>query len=462
MIVLERRVAWLFRAALKRCPDTSARNSDQTAVQIHLTKDGLVMHASAPEITVSYTDPSQTGKGVFTFPIAHFAEMEGRNAERIEIAPLRPDMAGARWTHQGRTREMEIPLAEPDTVAKVPALPTKFSPMPSSFLKALDEVSQATASEATKYAISRIQLRGKAGQIVGTDTRQLLVNGGFAFPFTEDVLIPRSGIFGLQPLQGGDDVAIGMTDTHLFIKVGPWLFAFVIDKQGRYPDSTQIIPRKAQAETRFRLDADDAQRFLDNLVRRIKGPAAKENAVTLDLMETPTLRYEIDGRVTEVNLVNSEVDGKRLRMCLNLSQLLRALELRFQEFEIRDANKPIVARDGERIYLSMPLPPSSALPPSPDAFKVSTAPAPRGALVPVKRRTHSSIAVPSTQTPVMENGIDILGEAEGLRDGLLKVAAHAGKILRFLRSVGTQQRIVDFARTSLLALGHQVTHGGKE
>ena len=146
----------------------------------------------------------------------------------------------------------------------------------------------------------------------------------------------------------------------------------------------------------------------------------------------------------------------------NLSQLLRALELRFQEFEIRDANKPIVARDGERIYLSMPLPPSSALPPSPDAFKVSTAPAQRGAMVPVKRRTHSSIAVPSTQTPVMENGIDIPGEAEGLRDGLLKVAAHAGKILRFLRSVGTQQRIVDFARTSLLALSHQVTHGGKE
>ena len=117
---------------------------------------------------------------------------------------------------------------------------------------------------------------------------------------------------------------------------------------------------------------------------------------------------------------------------------------------------------GERIYLSMPLPPSSALPPSPDAFKVSTAPAQRGAMVPVKRRTHSSIAVPSTQTPVMENGIDIPGEAEGLRDGLLKVAAHAGKILRFLRSVSTQQRIVDFARTSLLALGHQVTHGGKE
>ena len=80
----------------------------------------------------------------------------------------------------------------------------------------------------------------------------------------------------------------------------------------------------------------------------------------MDLRDTPCLRYEIDGRVTEVKLPNSEVTGKRLRMCLVLSQFLRILEHRFQEFEIRDALKPIVARDGDRIYLSMPLSPDQA------------------------------------------------------------------------------------------------------
>ena len=66
MIVLERRIAWLFRAALKRCFDTSTSKADQTPVQIRLTTDGLVMHACAPEIAVIYTQPTPTGKGVFT------------------------------------------------------------------------------------------------------------------------------------------------------------------------------------------------------------------------------------------------------------------------------------------------------------------------------------------------------------------------------------------------------------
>lgn len=60
------------------------------------------------------------------------------------------------------------------------------------------------------------------------------------------------------------------------------------------------------------------------------------------------------------------------------------------------------------------------------------------------------------------SGFDILDEAEGLREGLFKVASHAGKILRFFQGICTQQRILDFARTSLLALGNQTTSGGKE
>lgn len=396
MFLLERRVAWLFRAALKRCFDTTTSRADQTPVQIHLGKDGLMMHASAPEIAVVYSDPAQTGKGVFTFPVSHFGEFEGRTADPIEMALLRPDMAGARWSVRGRSKERELPLTEPEAVAKVPELPKKFSPMPSNFLSALHDVGEVVGP-ATKYAVNRIQLRGKAGEVVGTDTRQLLVSGGFKFPFTNDLLIPRSGIFGLLPLQANEEVGIGQTDTHVVIRVGPWMFAFFIDKQGRYPDVMSVVPRPAQAETRFRLDADDAQRFLDSLVRRIKGPAANEHAVTLDLLETPCLRYEIDGRVSEVTLANSEVTGKRLRMCLNLSQFLRVLELRFQDFEIRDANKPIVARDGDRFFLSLPLPSGSAIEPRPDAFKVSTDPVPSKAMVPVERPRRAARTSPTSR-----------------------------------------------------------------
>jgi hypothetical protein len=156
---------------------------------------------------------------------------------------------------------------------------------------------------------------------------------------------------------------------------------------------------------------------------------------------------------------------------LVLSQVLRALELRFQDFEIQDPNKPLLARDGDRTYRSMPLPPNQALPPRADAVKESTAPvlsqettspAPSKAMVPVGQPRKLPIVVPTdSNVPVPANNFDILGEAEGLREGLFKVATHADKILRFLRGVCTQQKLFDFARTSLLALGNQSSTGVK-
>ena len=90
MIVLERRIAWLFRAVLSalRTPSTCA---DQTPVQIRLGKNGLTMHASTPEITIVYTDPAQTGNGVFNFPLSRFGEFKGAHqrsgGHRLPEAP---------------------------------------------------------------------------------------------------------------------------------------------------------------------------------------------------------------------------------------------------------------------------------------------------------------------------------------------------------------------------------------
>ena len=85
-----------------------------------------------------------------------------------------------------------------------------------------------------------------------------------------------------------------------------------------------------------------------------------------------------------------------------------------------------------------------------------------GTMVPVRRPRRSPIVVSTdSHVPVPASTFDILGEAEGLREGLFKVATHAGKILRFLRGVCTQQKLFDFARTSLLALGNQPSTGVK-
>ena len=257
------------------CFDNSGPKGDQTLLQIQLGPDGLRLHACTPEIAIIHALGGPPGQEVFTFPAKRLAEFEGRNAESVEIALARPDLAVARWSERSHSRELEIPLLEPESFPAPPALPTEFMPLPPHFLSTLDQASTFTAREATKYVLNRVQLRGKAGTVVASDSRQLFQAGGFNFPFTPDLLMPRCGIFGLPHFAGAKEVGIGRTNSHIAIRIGTWTFAFLIDAAGRFPDVVSIIPRPSSTSTRLRLDAGDAQRFLDNLVRRIKGAAGQ-------------------------------------------------------------------------------------------------------------------------------------------------------------------------------------------
>lgn len=449
MFVIERRIAALFRAALRRCFDGPARRLDETPILVRLTKNGLCMHARKEPFAILYRQPGHTGKGVFAFPASILGLIEGRTDEMVEISLQRPDQAQARWTERGIPKSIEIPLLDPGIVPVPPDLPKEFMPLPMQFVPALHEACCTAATQDTKYGVSKVLLSGKNGAIVGTDTRQLLVQGGYRFPFEEDVLIPRTDVFGLEPLQRYQEVGIGKTNTHVAIAIGPWTLVFAIDQESRFPDAKSIIPRPSSSETRLKLHPNDAQRFLDNLTRRIKGAAASEQAVTLDLTEAPCLRFEMGEMVVEVALAESEIVGERVRICLNLAQFLRALELRFLEFELRGPDKPIVTRDGERSFVSMPLPAHAALMPRPGPEPVPARTEPAQALVPI-----APIAIPSGERlqPHPAIPINILGEAEGLKEGLFKVAAHASQILRFLREVCTQQRVTQIFRSSLAAL----------
>ena len=472
MFVIERRIAALFRAALRRCHDGPTSRADQIPVLARLTKNGLFMHVRQEEYAILYHHPDVRGKGVFAFPASVLGLMEGRTADPVEISLQRPDLAQARWTDRGTPRSVEIPLLEPGLVAIPPELPREFTPLPMHFMPALYEASRTAATQDTKYIVTKVQLRGKSGTIVSTDTRQLLVQGGYEFPFKEDLLLPKCEVFGLQPLHTYEDVGIGRTETHVAIRIGPWTFVFTLAKEGRYPDTTQIIPRSSRTAAYFRLHPNDAQRFLDNLVRRIKGPAAKEHAVTLDLIDSPCLRFEIDGRVIEIALSESEVKGEPVRMVLNLAQFLRAIELRFLEFEIQHPDKPIVAREGERIYMSMSMPAHAAILPQSDVDRPSaaesSAPAIREtrpiataeeeALAPIATvpavASTAMVVVPKDQQiqSIKSESLDVFLEAEGFTSSVMRAAAHAGKLLRFLRGVCAQPQIVHVVRNSLLTL----------
>jgi hypothetical protein len=61
-------------------------------------------------------------------------------------------------------------------------------------LTVLEWAMGSTAREGARFALHRVLLSGKKGQVVATDGLQLLIEGGFTFPWKNDLLIPRMAV----------------------------------------------------------------------------------------------------------------------------------------------------------------------------------------------------------------------------------------------------------------------------
>jgi hypothetical protein len=212
----------------------------------------------------------------------------------------------------------------------------------------------------------------------------------------------------------------------------------------------------------------------------MRGKGGMDLSLTLDLTETPCFRFKFENeKATELALPRSEVSGKAVRLNLDLRQFLRAVELRFQSFEIREPSQPLVARDGERIFLMMPISVNDALLPEADAIRLTTLTEPvpalpaESALAPDDKVMASPvnepqplapvepIAAPAALVVIPTNGrlqstdgeaFDVFAEAEGLTSSVLRAAEHAGRLLRFLRGAIAQPHVMQVVRNSLRVL----------
>lgn len=455
MVLIERRVAQMFRAALRRCHGGSPKACDQVPVLIRNGKDGWTMHARQEDFTLIYTHTGSGGKGVFAFPSGVLAQFEGRSDDPVELSLQMPGKATAVWTEHTSPTRIYISLIEPEKVPILPELPKTFAPMPPEFLQAFHEASLTTAESRTKYVMDCVQLRGKTGQVVASDTRQLLIQGGFRFPFKEDLTVTRTTVFSLPAFQNILEIGLGRSDSHVVVRLGPWMFALKIE-DGRFPDANTIVPSDRMAGiTRFRLNPDDASSLVQVLSRRIKPSSTREALFALSLLDQPRFRYEMDGDRGQILLPHSERTGPPVEIGVNIQQFLRAVELRFSEFEIRDPDKPIVSREGDRIFMSMPVSIHEMKQPEKAPTKIEPpmpVPAESRAMVRVPR-ARRPIVVSSGERDLRPAGFDVVGEATGFRDAVCKAAGHAGRLLRFIREVCQQPKFTQMVRQSLLAFG---------
>jgi hypothetical protein len=366
-------------------------------------------------------------------------------------------------------RVLDLETVTPDSVPEFPGLPRQFAPMPANLLSALAEAARTTARESARFALSRVQLRGKSGDVVATDGRQLLVRGGFAFPWQDSVLVARVPAFGARELADEGDVAVGRTKSHVAVKVGPWTFLLAINTKSRYPDVDGAIPRSAAGASHLRLDPGDAE-FLAANLRSLPGGEEYDAPVTLDLHPPVALRgMDPKHGTAELVLSRSTVTGPPLRVCTNRRYLVRAVQLGFREFATFRPGGPLVCWADTGTYLWVPLDPASCVPPAADVRRLPSAEGPPQTTAPEPERREDPMPAPRPNGQPPENGrpkggteperwgiSEVIAEAEALRGLLHDASARTARLLAALKHQRRKSRAVHQAVQSLrdLQLDH--------
>ena len=320
----------------------------------------------------------------------------------------------------------------------LPELPERWSSPGSGFLQALHDCARMTAREASRYALTRIQIRGSTGQVIASDGRSALIIAGFRFPFADDLLIPALPLFGSPILVKEREIRIARTAKHLVLAVGSWQILLSIDHEGRYPDVVRIIPR--QASTVAGIAETDAQ-YLRARIASLPGVEQEHRPVTVVLDggvriegHDPTTKQSESIRLTE-----SPSAGVRARIVLDRRLLLRALNLGCSSLRVAP-EQPLLCEGGPITFLTLPR-----------DQEFTTPIAPRHEPI-LPRRT---IVKPEIKDPLPRDPgepPDPLGEAEAIRTTLADLLTRANRLVSQLKSRKKEQRALTQVWSSLKAL----------
>jgi hypothetical protein len=374
MIEITRSLARQLRAVLRKASCAGALRSQRPPLVFHAGPDGLCVRAHGVEVAAEFRLPGARPAAVVSLPGAALEDIESRQDALVTLEETEPGTTQARWEDGGVPQARAYTSQNPDKLAPFPTEPGTWTSAAPGLLAALDAAAHTAARDNVRYALTHLQLRGGAGEIVATDGKQLLVQGGFTFPWRDDALIPALTVLGSSELPKGGAVSIGRTDTYVGLRVGAWTFYLADYSEGRFPKTQEVIPALNGRFTTCGLAPEDAT-CLARALPRLPGREDDSSPVTVDFHGQPAVRARADGQtgVTELALNRSEVTGPPVRFVCNRQYLARALQLGFTELCVTQPGVPVVCRDGNRTYLWMPLDPGSALPPSTDAVRLASA-----------------------------------------------------------------------------------------
>jgi hypothetical protein len=467
VIQITRSLARQIRAVLRKSAPLGSPRNHRPSLVLHAGQDGLRVQSAHPEVALEFHLPSQRPTEALVLPSSALDDFEGRLDTVVELTLKNAGTVQARWEEGSAPQCRDYAAISLDKLPSFPGEPKKFVSLDASFLKALDDAVQTAGRTTVRLPLTRLQLRGKSGEIASTDSRQLLVQRGFPFPWKDDILIPAVGVFGCRELLHDGRIAIGRSETHVCIHIGPWKFFLAIDKDGRYPRIDRVIPSRSRQGTTLHLAPEDAS-FLGQALLRLPNRDDEQPDVTVDLNGHVAIRGREEGsRVTEWSLSRSHATGPPVRFVSNRQLLAQAAKLGFTEFHVASPDATILCRDRHRIYVWVPLNPESAIPPTADAIRIESAanlkavsqdpsPSRRPKAMPTPTTNgHATNGSPLPSAGRSERGqsiVDLITETEELRTVVLDASVRLARLLSGLKQHRRQSRAVQAAMQSLKQL----------
>lgn len=471
MLTILRSLARQLRAVIRKAAPLGSPRGLKPPILLEANRQGLCVRVQLPDVAVEYHQAGSHAPGSIHLPFDALDGFSGRHDVPILLEEHGPDTLQARWDDGGVPQVRQFAIDHTEIPSSFPEPPARFTALDRAFLQALDVARHCVARDGVRYSLQKLQFRGGTGEIVASDGRQLLVQKGFAFPWSDDVLVPALAVFGCPELPQDGSVSIGRTNTHVAVRVGPWTFHLAIDAQGRFPRTENVIPSLTGTVTTCHLSPQDAE-FLVHTLPRLPGEDADQSPLTIDLNGHVAVRARAENQdqVTELVLSRSTVEGPPVRLVSNRHYLARMVQLGFHELKVVKADVPLVCEDATRKFVWMPLEKVGALPPSDNCLRIASngkAPKPSP---PKKERRSIPMSTPSTndnknghvvtpppansdsgsKPPTSINGL--MEEAAELRSLLRDAYARVGRFLDALKRHRQQSKLLRSTLTSLKQL----------
>jgi hypothetical protein len=450
MIEIPRQEIARFRTVARRCVVGRPRGQ-APPVSFKQTAEALTLSVRLGEVTLSLRGPSRCNiEECVVVPLGLLAEIEGSGTDSVMLQATDTGQISCRWSERGEQREV-VSEAVVETEESVLSSPARLKTVGAPFLAALHECGRTTGPN-PRFGLSRLQVRGKSGRVIGSDARQLLIWGGFGLPFSDDLLVAAVPVFGSREFAAEAAVRVGRTDGHLVVHVGPWTVALQVDREARYPDVFSVLP-KLPGAARLHLSDVDSDAIGRVLADRPVTRSEEAGPVTIDL--APQASLSVPGRSQrrpiQVRLGRSTFAGTPLTTGIDPRHLLRALELGFRELHVENRDGAILFRDGERSYVVARQSSESQSSSDGQARPLASVRPDRSETISTPHANGRSPQAPNGSHEGSHDEIDAIAELDSLRTALTEAGRRVGRLLSFVRQFHKQRRVLQTVASQYLS-----------